>query len=121
MNFQSSACPRGRGLGGSGQINYMLHYAGSKEDFAHWEDSGATGWGLRQLQPYLSKMFGTEYKYIEQQPYCLNSYQSLLISAAGLHTTPLHQKSHKNCVTVKVFHCNLIFAHIFKSYCCISK
>jgi hypothetical protein len=28
------------------------------------------------------------------------------MSAVGLHNTPLHQKSHSNCITVKVFHCN---------------
>ncbi|XP_021937871.1 neither inactivation nor afterpotential protein G isoform X3 [Zootermopsis nevadensis] len=101
LNNQSSACPRGRGLGGTGQMNYMLHYTGSEEDFSRWEDSGATGWGLRQLQPYVSKMLGTEYQCIAKQPYCLNSYQILLMSAAGLHTTSLHQKSQNNCKRVK--------------------
>lgn len=87
-------------------MNYMLHYTGSEEDFSRWEDSGATGWGLRQLQPYVSKMLGTEYQCIAKQPYCLNSYQILLMSAAGLHTISLHQKSQNNCKRVKVFHYN---------------
>jgi hypothetical protein len=86
-------------------MNYMMHNVGSKEDYVRWEASGATGWGLIQLQPYVSKMLGTEYKCIKQKPYCLKSYQNLLMSAAGLYTTlPAHQNSHRNCVQVKVFY-----------------
>jgi choline dehydrogenase-like flavoprotein len=87
-------------------MNFMLHYAGSEEDFTRWENSGATGWGFGQLQPYLLKMLGTEHKCITQQPHCPNSYQILLMSAAGLHPTSVHQKGQKKCVTVKVFYCN---------------
>jgi hypothetical protein len=90
-------------------MNYMLHNVGREEDFVRWEASGATGWGLRQLQPYVSRMLGTEYKCIKQNPHCLKSYQNLLMSAAGLYTTPsAHQKNHRNCVRVKVFcgNCN---------------
>ncbi|XP_033607228.1 glucose dehydrogenase [FAD, quinone] [Cryptotermes secundus] len=102
LNNQSSACPRGRGLGGSGKMNYMLHNIGSEEDFVRWEGSGAIGWGLRQLQPYISKMLGTEHKCIKQKPYCLRSYQNLLMSAAGLYTThSAHLKSHRSFVRVK--------------------
>jgi choline dehydrogenase-like flavoprotein len=97
INFQSSAFPRGRGLGGSGQMNYMMHNVGSKEDYVRWEASGATGWGLIQLQPYVSKMLGTEYKCINQKPRCLRSYQNVLMSAAGL-------SAHHNCVQVKVLY-----------------
>ncbi|XP_038121670.1 neither inactivation nor afterpotential protein G [Culex quinquefasciatus] len=44
--------PRGRGLGGSGQINYMLHFTGTGEDFERWERLGAIGWGYEAMKPY---------------------------------------------------------------------
>ncbi|XP_055610424.1 neither inactivation nor afterpotential protein G-like [Uranotaenia lowii] len=47
--------PRGRGLGGSGQINYMLHFTGIEQDFDRWQQLGAPDWGYAQLKPYLEK------------------------------------------------------------------
>ena len=50
--------PRGKGLGGSGQINYMLHFKGSKRDFDRWKDLGAHDWGYETMEPYLSRQTG---------------------------------------------------------------
>ncbi|XP_049952888.1 neither inactivation nor afterpotential protein G-like isoform X2 [Schistocerca serialis cubense] len=59
LKDQVSAWPRGRGLGGSGQINYMVHSLGHPNDFKHWEENGAKGWGLSSMQAYLEKLEGT--------------------------------------------------------------
>ncbi|XP_049847200.1 neither inactivation nor afterpotential protein G-like isoform X2 [Schistocerca gregaria] len=59
LKDQVSAWPRGRGLGGSGQINYMVHSFGHPNDFKHWEENGAKGWGLSSMQPYLEKLEGS--------------------------------------------------------------
>lgn len=59
-NFQSSAWPRGKGLGGSGQLNYMLHSSGNEEDFIQWENEGARGWGPKDIEYFLSKLVGCE-------------------------------------------------------------
>uniref|UniRef100_A0A182MCE4 Glucose-methanol-choline oxidoreductase N-terminal domain-containing protein n=1 Tax=Anopheles culicifacies TaxID=139723 RepID=A0A182MCE4_9DIPT len=48
--------PRGKGLGGSGQINYMLHFTGIPEDFNRWEQLGARDWNWRAMKPYLDKL-----------------------------------------------------------------
>ncbi|XP_062563726.1 neither inactivation nor afterpotential protein G-like [Armigeres subalbatus] len=62
--------PRGRGLGGSGQINYMLHFTGIREDFERWEKLGALDWGYEQMKPYLERLGrGTEDG--NQQELCL--------------------------------------------------
>lgn len=42
---------RGRGLGGSSTINGLCAIRGVPEDFALWEEMGATGWGYRDLLP----------------------------------------------------------------------
>lgn len=36
--------PRGKGLGGSHQLNYLLHSTGLREDFDEWEKLGGKGW-----------------------------------------------------------------------------
>lgn len=36
--------PRGKGLGGSHQLNYLLHSTGLKEDFDDWEKYGGSEW-----------------------------------------------------------------------------
>lgn len=44
--------PRGRGLGGSHQLNYLLHFSGVKEDFDRWE---ASGWDYESLKYFLNR------------------------------------------------------------------
>ncbi|XP_069696324.1 neither inactivation nor afterpotential protein G isoform X2 [Periplaneta americana] len=101
LNNQSSACPRGRGLGGSGQLNYLLHYTGSKEDFARWERSGATGWSRSDLEPYISRMLGVEHTHTTHTSYCLNNYHSILMSAIPQKTSDIQHKCHKDYKMVK--------------------
>lgn len=50
--------PRGKGLGGTAQINYMLHYDGANgADFDRWEQlAGATGWGQQTMHKYLKRL-----------------------------------------------------------------
>lgn len=36
--------PRGKGLGGSGQLNYLLHFDGTKKDLHRWKAYGAELW-----------------------------------------------------------------------------
>ncbi|XP_046401345.1 neither inactivation nor afterpotential protein G [Ischnura elegans] len=56
-----SMWPRGKGLGGTGQLNYMLHSLGHWEDFEHWKkDLGVTGWDASTLQPYMRRMLSTK-------------------------------------------------------------
>ena len=40
---------RGRGLGGSSTVNGLYAIRGVPEDFAHWEQRGATGWGPKEM------------------------------------------------------------------------
>ena len=50
------ACPRGKVIGGSSSINGMVYVRGNAGDYAHWEDSGATGWGYSDVLPYFLRM-----------------------------------------------------------------
>ena len=47
--------PRGRGLGGSGQINAMAHVRGHRRLYDAWAAAGAVGWGFDGLLPYFRR------------------------------------------------------------------
>src|SRR6476661_1435489 len=47
--------PRGKGLGGSSNMNAMLYVRGRPLDYDLWVQQGATGWGWDDVQPYFLK------------------------------------------------------------------
>lgn len=47
--------PRGKVLGGSSSINGLIYIRGQREDFDHWRQCGATGWGFDDVLPYFIK------------------------------------------------------------------
>ncbi len=50
--------PRGRMLGGSSGINYMVWVRGHPGDFDNWEKLGATGWSHDNVLPAFKRMEG---------------------------------------------------------------
>src|SRR5215471_253256 len=52
--------PRGKMLGGSSGINYMLYVRGHPGDFDSWAEGGATGWSYAEVLPYFRKSEGLE-------------------------------------------------------------
>ena len=49
-------CPRGKVIGGSSSINGMIYVRGHAGDYAHWEETGAAGWGYADVLPYFRRM-----------------------------------------------------------------
>ncbi|XP_061399547.1 neither inactivation nor afterpotential protein G [Musca vetustissima] len=46
--------PRGKGLGGSSQLNYMLHFDGHEGDFERWSrELNLTNWNWSSVKPFL--------------------------------------------------------------------
>ncbi|XP_055375161.1 neither inactivation nor afterpotential protein G [Condylostylus longicornis] len=52
---QRQCLPRGKGLGGSSQMNFMLHFGGHKKDFDIWKKCGLTDWDYETIQKYLNE------------------------------------------------------------------
>lgn len=47
--------PRGKAVGGTSVINFMIHSRGSKRDFDNWEKAGNPGWSYQDVYPYFKK------------------------------------------------------------------
>ena len=58
LNGRRVPVPRGKMLGGSSSINYMLYVRGHPGDFDSWAAGGATGWSYNDVLPYFRKSEG---------------------------------------------------------------
>lgn len=58
LNGRRIPVPRGKMLGGSSSLNYMVYVRGHPGDFDAWAEGGATGWSYREVLPYFRKSEG---------------------------------------------------------------
>jgi choline dehydrogenase-like flavoprotein len=56
LQGRSIALPRGKGTGGSSNVNGQIFMRGQREDFDGWRDGGCPGWGFDDLLPYFRKL-----------------------------------------------------------------
>ncbi|WP_210422121.1 GMC family oxidoreductase [Microvirga ossetica] len=55
LNGRRIFCPRGRVLGGSSTLNYLVYVRGNKGDFDQWAQLGNFGWSYDDVLPYFRR------------------------------------------------------------------
>ncbi len=55
LNNRQIFCPRGKVLGGSSSINFLLYTRGNHRDYDHWQSLGNPGWSYQDVLPYFKK------------------------------------------------------------------
>lgn len=69
MDDQKCALPRGKALGGSSAINYMIYNRGNPRDFDDWARMGNDGWSYQEVLPYFIKSERANLRGKENSPF----------------------------------------------------
>lgn len=68
MKDQQCNFPRGKGLGGSSIINYMIYNRGHRNDYDRWAAAGNNGWSWKEVLPYFLKSERSSLKNLWNSP-----------------------------------------------------
>ncbi|KAH8385023.1 hypothetical protein KR093_010499, partial [Drosophila rubida] len=69
MYNNECALPRGKVLGGTSSINYMIYNRGNRRDFDAWAQRGNHGWSYAEVLPYFLRSESAQLQGLEQSPY----------------------------------------------------
>lgn len=71
LGMNNNVCfhPRGRILGGTSSVNFMIFIRGNRRDFDSWAERGNTGWSYNDVLPYFLKMENAVLNGVNQSPY----------------------------------------------------
>lgn len=79
LGFQDNtvAATRGRVLGGSSVINYMLNTRGNSIDYDRWSALGNPGWSFQELLPYFIRLEDSHLSTQSEQYHGRGGYQTI--------------------------------------------
>ncbi|KAH8323143.1 hypothetical protein KR074_006632 [Drosophila pseudoananassae] len=69
MPQNQCALPRGKVLGGTSSINYMIYNRGNRRDFDGWAASGNPGWSYEEVLPYFLRSERAQLQGLEHSPF----------------------------------------------------
>ncbi|KAH8306530.1 hypothetical protein KR018_009203 [Drosophila ironensis] len=69
MNNNECALPRGKVMGGTSSINYMIYNRGNRRDYDGWAAAGNPGWSYQDVLPYFLRSENAQLQGLEQSPY----------------------------------------------------
>lgn len=84
--------PRGKMVGGSSSMNYMLYSRGGKPDYDNWAEPGNLGWDYDNVLPYLKKLEGNQYApFVEYKNGMYHNASGPVKISFFDHTSPFEQ------------------------------
>ncbi|XP_055845354.1 glucose dehydrogenase [FAD, quinone]-like [Episyrphus balteatus] len=69
MNENKCALPRGKLLGGSSGINFMIYNRGNRKDFDKMAEAGNVGWSYEEVLPYFKLSERADLEDLRYSPY----------------------------------------------------
>ncbi|XP_058120244.1 glucose dehydrogenase [FAD, quinone]-like [Anopheles ziemanni] len=71
LGLKGGVCnwPKGRGLGGTSLINFLIYTRGHRRDYDGWEQAGNPGWGYRDVLEYFKKSERVKIPSLRSSPY----------------------------------------------------
>jgi choline dehydrogenase len=86
MKGKQCSVPRGKVMGGSSTINFMIYTRGSRHDYYRWEKLGNPGWGYKDVLPYFFKLENMTIPELRKDKRYHSTRGELPISYAPYHT-----------------------------------
>ncbi|KAG5682514.1 hypothetical protein PVAND_011863 [Polypedilum vanderplanki] len=91
LGLEQGVCnwPKGRVLGGTSVLNFLIYTRGHRRDYDHWAELGNYGWSYSEVLPYFIKTENVKIPSLRNSRY--RGKSGFLDIEYAPYTSPLHQ------------------------------